>query len=210
MKPGILFIISAPSGAGKTRLVKALVEADAGLAVSISYTTRPRRAEETDAVDYFFVDKATFETMISEGVFLEHAQVFGNYYGTAQHTVCAELEAGRHVLLEIDWQGARQIRQNAPRSVSIFVLPPSIRALSERLRGRGMDDPETIARRMREAVSEISHFDEYDYVVVNDVFDEALANLKAIVRASGLSRHLHAETCAREVAAILAKAKDFC
>jgi guanylate kinase len=193
MSQGTLFIVSAPSGAGKTSLVKALRRSFAGLTVSVSHTTRPRRPGEEHGRDYFFVERQEFERMIETGEFLEHARVFDHHYGTARRTVEIALAGGRDVLLEIDWQGARQIRQALPDCVSIFILPPSRTTLEERLKARGQDDPETIARRMRDAISEMSHYREYDYLVVNDDFDQALAELRAIVVASGLSTARQAE-----------------
>lgn len=183
MHKGTLFVVSAPSGAGKTSLVKALRESLPELAVSVSHTTRAQRPGETRGRDYFFVAQAEFERMIAAGEFLEHARVFDNYYGTARSTVELTLEAGRDALLEIDWQGARQVRTLLPACVSIFVLPPSRKTLEKRLQARGQDDPETIARRMRDAQSEMSHYREYDYLVVNDDFAEALAELRCIVLA---------------------------
>ena len=186
--PGTLLIVSAPSGAGKTSLVKALVERDPRVVLSVSHTTRPPRPGERDGVDYHFVDGATFERMAAEGAFLEHAEVFGNRYGTARATVERELAADRDVILEIDWQGAHLARAAMPEAVSVFILPPSREALEERLRGRGQDDETVIARRMARAVDEMSHYDEYDYLVVNDVFETALEDLLAIVRATRLRR----------------------
>jgi guanylate kinase len=183
-----LYIIAAPSGAGKTSLVKALLEVDPGVVVSVSHTTRAMRPGEQDGVDYNFIDIARFEAMIAEDRFLEHAKVFDNYYGTSRDWVEATLEAGRDVILEIDWQGARIVRRAFPEAVGIFILPPSRQALEERLRGRGQDSDETIARRMQDAKSEISHYDEFDYVVVNDIFDEALQELRTIMKARRLLR----------------------
>ena len=183
-----LFIVSAPSGAGKTSLVNALVTSLDQVVPSISYTTRPPRPGERDGADYHFISMAEFERMISAGAFLEHAQVFGNRYGTAQATVAAELAAGRDVVLEIDWQGARQIRARMPESVSIFILPPSLPELERRLRSRESDDPETIRRRLDEAAAEMSHYPEYDYVIVNAVFERALPDLQSIIRAQRLRR----------------------
>ena len=183
---GTLFIVSAPSGAGKTSLVKALRGECDGLAVSVSHTTRARRPGETDGRDYFFVSREEFRRMTDAGEFLEHAQVFDNFYGTARRTVEAPLQRGEDVLLEIDWQGARQIRQLLPDCLSIFILTPSLAALERRLSARGQDNPEIIARRMAEAISEMSHYAEYDYLVINDVFEEALAELRAILTASRL------------------------
>lgn len=178
---GTLFNISAPSGAGKTSLVKALMANMPELKLSISHTTRPMRSGEEDGQDYFFIDKATFKKMIAEGAFLEHADVFGNYYGTSQATVEKQLNLGHDVLLEIDWQGAAQIRERMPHVVSIFILPPSLAALEERLAGRGQDSEEVIARRLSEAINEISHYKDYDYLIINDNFEVALKELAAVV-----------------------------
>lgn len=184
-----LYIVSAPSGAGKTSLVKALVGAQPeAIRVSVSHTTRAMRPGEVDGEHYNFVDRPTFEAMLANGAFLEHAQVFGNYYGTARAWVEEQLERGQDVVLEIDWQGARQVRAAWPQSVGVFILPPSRDELERRLRRRGQDDDATIARRMREAVSEISHYGEYEYLVVNDVFERALGDLGVIVRARRLRR----------------------
>lgn len=178
-----MFIVSAPSGAGKTSLVKALVERDPGLALSVSCTTRPARAGEQDGVHYHFLDRERFEREIAAGAFLEHAEVFGNLYGTRAADVGQCLDAGQDVLLEIDWQGARQVRERFPESIGLFVLPPSIEELERRLRGRGTDSDEVIARRMAQARDELAHFAEYSYLVVNDCFETALAALAAIVTA---------------------------
>lgn len=186
MSQGTLFVVSAPSGAGKTSLVKALRDSVDGFTVSVSHTTRAQRPGEQHGRDYFFVERSEFERMIEAGEFLEHARVFDNHYGTARSTVEAALDQGRDVLLEIDWQGARQVRSLMPDCLSIFILPPSRKALQERLTTRGQDDHETIARRMRDAMSEMSHYGEYDYLVVNDDFEHALADLKSIVAANRL------------------------
>ncbi len=183
---GTLYIISAPSGAGKTSLVSALLESTEQLAVSVSHTTRAPRPGEIDGVHYWFVDPAAFERMVAAEAFLEHACVFGNFYGTSRVAVEEKLAAGQDVILEIDWQGARQVRDAMPDCVSIFILPPSRAALEARLRGRGQDSDDVIASRMLEAVSEMSHYREYDYLVVNDDFEHALADLKAIIRARRL------------------------
>lgn len=183
---GTLLIISAPSGAGKTSLVKALREECPGLAVSVSHTTRAQRPGEQHGRDYFFVDREVFGRMVNDGEFLEHARVFDNQYGTARSTVEAALASGEDVILEIDWQGARQIRELMPACRSIFVLPPSREALEERLSARGQDDPATIARRMADAISEMSHYAEYDYLVINDDFRVALGELRSIIAASRL------------------------
>jgi len=181
--PGTLFIISAPSGAGKTSLVKAMLESIPGLAVSVSYTTRAPRPGERPDVDYHFISRDEFDAMVARHEFLEHAEVFGNCYGTGQQAVFDLLQAGKDVLLEIDWQGARQVRERIAASVSIFILPPSREALEVRLRGRRQDDEAVIKRRTQGAISEMSHFREFDYLVINDDFDTALGDLQAIVRA---------------------------
>lgn len=183
---GTLFVISAPSGAGKTSLVKELLAQDQRLAVSVSHTTRAMRPGERDGEDYHFVDVARFQGMVASGAFLEHAQVFDNFYGTAQASVEATLALGLDVVLEIDWQGARQVRARMPAAVSVFILPPSRQALEQRLRGRGQDSEEVIDRRMRDARSETAHYAEYDYLVINDDFSAALAELRAIVTAERL------------------------
>ena len=180
MSLGTLYIVSAPSGAGKTSLVKALLQRMPDVVVSVSHTTRAPRPGEQDGIDYHFIDKARFEGLVQGGQFLEHAKVFDNYYGTSRSTVFGQLEAGRDVILEIDWQGARQVRQSAPQAVSVFILPPSRAALRERLTGRGQDSEEVIDRRMRDAVSEMSHYDEYDYLIFNDEFERAVFELQAL------------------------------
>jgi len=180
---GTLYIISAPSGAGKTSLVKALVDDMDDVCVSVSHTTRPMRPGELDGVNYNFVDVATFERMVEEDVFLEHAQVFDNFYGTSREWVEQQLREGIDVILEIDWQGAQQVRPRMPGCVGVFILPPSRQTLMQRLRGRGQDSEEVIQRRFSDAVTDMSHFHEYDYVVINDDFAEALLDLSAIVRA---------------------------
>lgn len=190
---GILYIVSAPSGAGKTSLVKALLDSSQGISVSVSHTTRAARPGEQDGVDYHYTDIAAFQEMVARGEFLEHAQVFDNFYGTARASVERLLVQGNDVILEIDWQGARQVREMMPGSVSIFILPPSRQALRERLTNRGQDDEGIIERRMRDAQSEASHFDEYDYLVVNDDFATALAELRAIFTAGQLQRERQAE-----------------
>jgi guanylate kinase len=189
---GRLYIVSAPSGAGKTSLVSALVAVEPGVVVSVSHTTRARRPGEVDGVNYHFVDRAQFGEMLAQGDFLEHATVFGNLYGTSRSGVLQALEGGLDVVLEIDWQGARQVRASIPGSVSIFILPPSLAALQARLEARRQDGPEVIRERMREAVAEMSHYDEADYVVVNDDFGAALDDLRALVRAGRLRREAQA------------------
>ena len=184
-KRGHLFLVTAPSGAGKTSLVRALLQDHPNIRFSISYTTRKQRANETDGHDYHFVDKPEFQRMVAAGEFLEHAQVFDNHYGTGRMAVETEMAAGRDVLLEIDWQGAAQVRKLMPEAVSIFILPPSRAELERRLRSRGTDSDEVIARRLQDAVGDMSHWSEFDYVVVNDTFEHALAELSAIVTGRG-------------------------
>ncbi len=183
---GRLYIVSAPSGAGKTSLVKALLVRHPEIALSVSYTTRPMRAGECEGRDYHFVDPMRFEAMVNKAGFLEHASVFDHRYGTSKEWVAARLEEGRDVILEIDWQGARQVRAARAECTGIFILPPSCEVLEERLRGRGNDPEAVIRRRMRDAVAEISHYAEYDYLIVNDAFERALADLEAILHADRL------------------------
>ena len=180
-----LFVISAPSGAGKTSLVRALMERAPELRFSVSYTTRERRPGEHEGQHYFFVSPEEFRQMIGEGAFLEHAQVFDNFYGTSRAQVESLLAKGHGVVLEIDWQGAQQVRAAMPESVSIFILPPSRAELERRLRGRGTDSETVIRRRLADAETDISHWDEFDFVVVNDDFAAALAALSGIVRGQG-------------------------
>jgi guanylate kinase len=184
MGGGSLFIIAAPSGAGKTSLVQALMSEVPGLTFSVSHTTRAPRAGEVEGRDYHFVDPATFQHMVIEGAFLEHAEVFGHCYGTSRRAVAERLATGEDLILEIDWQGAQQVRRVIPECVSVFILPPSREELARRLRSRATDAPEVIAHRLALAVEEMRHYAEFDHLVVNDVFDQALAELKAIVRAS--------------------------
>jgi len=178
---GTLYIVSAPSGAGKTSLVDALRERERGIALSVSHTTRQPRAHERDGEQYHFVNRGVFERMVADGLFLEHADVFGNSYGTSRAAVESLLADGRDVLLEIDWQGARQVRQAMPDAVGIFILPPSRAELERRLRTRASDDAATIARRLAGSREEIAHAGEFDYIVVNDRFADALADLLSIV-----------------------------
>jgi guanylate kinase len=182
---GNLFVLAAPSGAGKTSLVKALLERMPQLAMSVSHTTRARRLNEEHGREYYFVDVPRFEQLVAAGRFLEHARVFDNFYGTARAPVEARLARGGDIVLEIDWQGARQVRAAMPDCVTIFILPPSREALERRLQSRATDSPQVIARRLRDAVSDMSHWREFDYVVVNDDFETAVADLMAIVRAHG-------------------------
>lgn len=183
---GNLFIVSAPSGAGKTSLVNALLQRMTGVQVSVSHTTRAQRPGETDGVNYHFVTREAFQQLADAGDFLESAEVFGNRYGTSQAWVKETLAGGTDVILEIDWQGAKQVRHLMGESIAIFVLPPSRAALKQRLTGRGQDGAEVIAQRMAKAVDEMSHFPEADYLVVNDDFETALGELCAIVTASRL------------------------
>lgn len=197
MRNGTLFIVAAPSGAGKTSLVRALVQKLSDVRVSVSYTTRAPRPREQDGVDYHFVTPERFQAMTAEGAFLEHATVFDRSYGTGRAWVEEQLKAGTDVILEIDWQGARQVRSVFPGTVGVFILPPSRSDLERRLRARGQDGDEIIARRMRDAVSEMSHYDEFDYLIVNKDFDDALAELVAVVTAQRLRREK------RDIAALL-------
>ena len=193
-KRGHLFVISAPSGAGKTSLISALAGSDCSLTVSISHTTRARRAAEQDGVHYHFVDPETFAAMRARDEFLECADVFGHAYGTSRCAVFDAVEAGRDVILEIDWQGAAQVRARWPSAVAIFLLPPSRDALVARLQDRGQDGPEVIAARTAQAVADMSHHGEFDHVVVNDDFDAAVATLREIVEATRAGRPLaHAD-----------------
>ncbi len=190
--PGNLYIVSAASGAGKTSLVKALVDTTESIVVAVSSTTRPRRPGETDGVHYHFLTVEEFQALLEEGGFLEHARVFENHYGTSGSWVQARLEEDLDVILEIDWQGARQVREQHAEAISIFVLPPSRQELERRLRDRGQDSEEIIARRMRDAVAEMSHYQEFDYLVVNDHFDTALSELRCIFQAERLRRSVQA------------------
>lgn len=180
MAKGTLYIISAPSGAGKTTLVDALLETVSDVEVSVSHTTREKRPGEVDGVNYHFISEGEFQKLIEDGMFLEHAKVFDNNYGTSRQHIQEQLLKGKDVILEIDWQGARQIRQLMTDCKTIYILPPSITALRERLQGRGQDNDEMISRRMRDAVSEMSHYGEFDYIVINDEFEQARHDLSAI------------------------------
>ncbi|MFN3581267.1 MAG: guanylate kinase [Pseudomonas sp.] len=185
---GTLYIVSAPSGAGKTSLVKALIEQLDSLQVSVSHTTRSMRPGELDGVNYHFVSREAFLAQVAEGDFLEHAEVFGNLYGTAQSSVEKTLSEGHDLILEIDWQGAQQVRKAMPQARSIFILPPSRSTLRDRLTHRGQDNKEVIEQRMAQARDEISHYVEYDFLVINDDFHVALDDLKAILRCGRLSQ----------------------
>lgn len=194
---GDLFVVVAPSGAGKTSLVNRLLEAERGIRLSVSHTTRAPREGEVDGREYHFVAKGAFEAMIAAGDFLEHANVYGNYYGTSRRWIEQELAGEHDVLLEIDWQGAVQVRKLFPRMVGIFILPPSLAELRRRLTARGKDSPEVIERRMASAREEISHVLEFEYIIVNEQFDVALADLQAVVRAARLSRERGASRLSR-------------
>lgn len=201
---GTLYIISAPSGGGKTSLVNALLAATSNLEVSISYTTRTPRPGENDHLNYHFVDEKTFVDLIEQQAFLEHAKVFGNYYGTPRKWVIEKLQAGIDIVLEIDWQGAQQIRQLLPHSISIFLLPPAWEIIQTRLRARAQDNPEVIARRMAAARMELSHYHEYDYLVVNDNFNSALSELQTIIQARRLRCQSQQQKYANLIANLLA------
>jgi len=187
MNKGNIFVVTAPSGAGKTSLVRALLEADRQVQLSISYTTRAPRPLEVDGKDYHFVDEATFIAMLERGDFLESAQVYGNRYGTSQPWIESVIGSGADILLEIDWQGAAQVRRIFPEAIGIFILPPSLEVLTERLQGRGSDSAETIARRLAAARDDIGHVEEFDYVIINDDFNTALQELLTVVRAQRLT-----------------------
>jgi guanylate kinase len=181
MAKGTLFVFSAPSGAGKSSLARALIDSEPSLATSVSHTTRAPRPGEEDGKHYHFVDQETFRKMVANDEFLEHATVFDNSYGTSQQAVQSLLDQDKSVILDIDWQGARAIKQKMDKVKTVFILPPSREELEKRLQQRNQDSDETIARRMRDAISEMRHYDEFDYVVVNDDFDLALADLRAIL-----------------------------
>jgi guanylate kinase len=183
---GTVYIVVAPSGAGKTSLVAALLEAEPSVGLSVSYTTRAARAGEIDGKHYHFVSRQTFQAMTDNGEFLEHAEVYGNFYGTSSAWIQSRLDSGNDILLEIDWQGARQVRSAFPDAVGIFIVPPSIEELERRLRGRATDSDQVIARRLASARSEIDMVSEYDYLVVNDNFERARIDLISIVRARRL------------------------
>ena len=186
-KSGTLFIISAPSGAGKTTLIKALLEQVENLDVSISHTTRQPRHDEKEGEAYYFIDESEFKRLINQNRFLEYAKVFNHYYGTSRDWVEQELTTGKNFILEIDWQGARQVSSQLRNCVSIFILPPDYPSLRKRLLSRQNDEPETIEFRMKAAKEEISHYREYDYIIINDDFEQALAEIKAVIMATNLS-----------------------
>jgi guanylate kinase len=197
---GTLYVISAASGAGKTSLVSAVLDQLSNLEVSVSHTTRPPRVGEVDGVNYYFVDKETFVAMVNNGEFFESATVFGNMYGTSRQHIQEQLLKGKDVILEIDWQGARQIRQLMGDCKSIYIIPPSIEALRERLTSRAQDNDEVINKRMHEAFSEMSHYAEFEYLIINDDFDEAKQNLAAIIMSERMllehQQHKHADLLA--------------
>lgn len=201
---GTLFIVAAPSGAGKSSLVNAVLAREPGIALSISFTSRAPRPGERHAQHYHFVSKEEFVAMVANGDFFEHAQVHGDYKGTARQSVEPQLAAGKDVLLEIDWQGARQVREQVPDCVSVFILPPSRDALQTRMRNRGQDSEETIARRLAAAREEMSHYDEFDYVIVNEHFDAAAAELRAIFVAHRLRLPVQARRHAALIRDLLA------
>jgi len=203
MTVGTLYIVSAPSGAGKTTLVNQLSATTPGVAVSVSHTTRPARPGEEEGDHYHFTSLATFETMIAEGAFLEYAAVFGNRYGTSRAETEAKLAAGLDLILEIDWQGARQVRSLLPDSLSIFILPPSRDALRQRLSRRAQDHPEVIDQRMAASLDELSHYGEFDYLVINDDFSVALDALRAIVIGNRQRRAVQLERQREWLAALL-------
>jgi guanylate kinase len=188
IKLGKLFIVAAPSGGGKTSLVNQLMMSLPQIELSISHTTRPARPKEKNGKDYFFVDKAEFEDMVKHHAFLEHAKVFDNYYGTSKQQIDERLNQGIDIVLDIDWQGAQQIRQIMPNAISIFLLPPSLETLRERLQNRQQDNMEVIEKRMQQARAELKHFDEFDYLIVNKEFELALEQLKSIVIAERLKK----------------------
>jgi guanylate kinase len=188
MSTGLLFTVSAPSGAGKTSLVKALVQRNPSIRISVSHTTRAKRPGEVDGQDYYFIVKDEFIKRVNAGGFLEHAEVFGNYYGTSQQAVNELLQQGHDVILEIDWQGAAQVRRLRPGVVSVFILPPSRAVLEQRLRARGQDSEDVIARRLAAAREEISHYGESDYLIINEDFERALQELETVVRGQRLRR----------------------
>jgi guanylate kinase len=187
---GNLFIVSAPSGAGKSSLVNAALADDRQLALSVSYTTRPPRPGETDGREYHFVDRKTFEAMLARGDFLESAEIYGNRYGTSKKWIAEARGQGRDIMLEIDWQGAQQVRAAFPDAVSVFILPPPpvLQELERRLRGRGQDSEDVIQRRLRDAREEIAHAAEFDYVIINKEFEQARRDLAAVVRAARLKK----------------------
>lgn len=201
---GTLYIVAAPSGAGKSSLVNAVLSRETGIALSISFTSRKPRPGERHALHYHFISKEEFEAMIAKGDFFEHALVHGDYKGTAKQSVEPQLVAGKDVLLEIDWQGARQVKAKLPEAISIFILPPSKEALEIRMRNRGQDTEQVIAQRLANAREEMSHYDEFDYVIVNEHFDAAVSDLRAIFQAQRLQQAAQQERHAALIAHLLA------
>ncbi|HEY5624066.1 MAG TPA: guanylate kinase [Gammaproteobacteria bacterium] len=206
-EPGRLIVLAAPSGAGKTTLVHELLSREPELEFSISYTTRPPRQNETNGEDYFFVDKAEFDRMRDRDDFLEHAEVFDNWYGTSEEYVQSRIDVGHSILLEIDWQGARQIRKRRSDALTVFIMPPSREELERRLRGRQTDSEEVIQRRLRDALSDMRHWDEFGFVVVNDNLDQAAAELAAIVNGRGKANRTDVAELRARVAEILDSAE---
>ena len=203
MSTGTLYIISAPSGAGKTSLVKALVESMDHIGVSVSHTTRARRPGEQNGVHYHFVTSQEFDAMVAKGEFIEHAQVFDHCYGTAHSQLATLLQQGEDVILEIDWQGARQVRKSIQECLSIYIVPPTRDALEQRLRGRGQDTEEVIQRRLDKAVAEMQHFVEFDYLVINDEFSRALDDLRSILLARRLRLEYQREKHQAQISQLL-------
>ena len=198
-----LYILSAPSGAGKTSMVREACSRIDNLVVSVSHTTRPMRPKDRDGVDYHFVEEAAFHDMIAGAEFLEHAKVFDNYYGTSHQTVNATLASGKDVFLEIDWQGADQVRRLIPEACSIFIVPPSREILEQRLRGRASDSEEVIERRIADAVSDMKHFSNYDYLIINDEFEQAVAELCAVVLSKRVEVNRQSEERSQTISALL-------
>ena len=201
---GTLYIVAAPSGAGKSSIVNAVLARDANICLSISFTSRPPRPGERDGEHYNFISAAEFEAMVGAGDFFEHAKVHGDWKGTARQSVDPQLAVGRDVLLEIDWQGARQVRARIPDAVSVFILPPSRAALEERMRKRGQDSEDVIARRLAAAREEMSHYGEFDYVIINEIFDTAVVEMCSIFTASRLRKDAQVARHARTISALLA------
>lgn len=201
---GTLYIVAAPSGAGKSSLVNALLEREPDIELSVSHTTRPPRPGDRQGRHYHFVNRGVFERLVADNAFIEHAEVFGNLYGTSRAAVEPLLAQGRDVLLEIDWQGARQVQVQVPDAVSVFILPPSREALEQRMRARGQDSEAVIAQRLAAAREEMSHYGEFDYLIVNEVFDTAVVEMCAILQASRLRREAQAQRHAGLIATLLA------
>jgi guanylate kinase len=204
MMRGTLYIVAAPSGAGKSSLVNAVLSRETGIALSISFTSRNARPGERHAQHYHFISKEEFEAMIAKGDFFEHALVHGDYKGTAKQSVEPQLAAGKDVLLEIDWQGARQVKEQLPDAISIFILPPSKEALEIRMRNRGQDTEQVIAQRLANAREEMSHYSEFDYLIVNEHFDAAVSELRAIFQAQRLKQDAQQQRHAVLIAQLLA------